>query len=365
MANTSSVARTINFVLRNPEWTESRNCVFTLQPLTPMQNYTIRFRTGVNWSSILMQGWIEPGDGGAGLQLDNFSLRYRPELTTITSTSCIAEPPANANLIYDSSFDYGLSSWATWNANATANGTLAIARQPGFGSGGFYQYNPYRLPSGAPVEFRFQVGNTGSVPRGVHVLVRSPDWMDLYSCWISLPANTALTEYAMRFTTPRAWTNIIVSGWLLDGDGASGLVFDNIQLSYRPGMTPASAPCAPVGAGGLGLLETSTATPTPTESPTPTPTPTPTETMTVTATESATVTVTETPTPSETMTALPSETATPTVTELPSSTPTDTPAPLPTEPPPTPTFTVEPPSPTPISTDVATLEPSPEVTPAS
>jgi murein DD-endopeptidase MepM/ murein hydrolase activator NlpD len=358
MANLSPVGRTVNFVLRNPAWSESRNCVFTLQSLTPMQKYTIRFRTGVNWSSILMQGWMEPGDGATGLQLDNFSLRYRPELTSITSTQCTAEPPANTNLIFDSGFDYGLSSWATWNANATANGSLAIARQPGFGSGGFYQYNPYSLPNAAPVEFRFLIGNTGTIARGVHVLVRSPDWVDLYSCWISLPANSPLTEYSMRFTTPRAWTNIIVSGWLLDGDGASGLVFDNIQLFYRPGMSPTSAPCAPAGAGGLSLLETVASTPTPT--------PTQTETLTTTATETVAATITETPNPTETVTALPTETDAPTATDLPSSAPTDTPSPVPTEEPPTPTFTPEPPSPTPIPTDVPTeaptIEPSPDTT---
>jgi hypothetical protein len=343
VGNSSPATKTVNFMLRSPDWTDQFQCWVTLSPGAPMQQYTMRFRTTVPWTNTVIQAWLQNADGAMGMQFDDLDLRYRPDLAAPSPnpSPCSVVPPANTNLVFDGGMTTPVgANFATWNSTANTNGgVLTIARNAGTSDGGFFQWNPYRAGPGNTFEYTFQLGNSSGVAKTINMMVRDPGWADTKSCWITLPANTPLQTYVMRFRTTVDWSNLVIQAWLQNPDGAMGYRVDNLDLRYVPGLNViGNLECPQSPAAGMALeLETATATAAPSETPTETPSETPMERPTLTETPVPTV---EPPTD---------------VPPLPTVAPTDVPLP-----------TAEPPTPVPTDVPLPTEAPPPvEVTEAA
>jgi hypothetical protein len=96
MGNQSSVARTVNVVVRNPEWTDVHNCFITLAPNTLLTNYQITLRASLAWSNLVVQGWIQVGDYNGTpplpFRFDNLSLQYLPNGTSAPTVCPTSQP---------------------------------------------------------------------------------------------------------------------------------------------------------------------------------------------------------------------------------------------------------------------------------
>jgi hypothetical protein len=281
--NTSGTTKTLNLMLRDTDWSPQYSCVFTLAGNAPEQFYRMRIDTTESFIPMVLQGAIS-GDSSLGLQIDDITMFRQPNMI-ITGTECVVTPPANTNLIYDGTFDQGTTNWAAFNATMnTVNigspygNVMQIGRNANTPDGGFYQYNPYSVPADGSLRFTFQMGNQSNQTRVINMLVRNPDWTDTHSCFITLPPNTGMINFTMTAKPNRAWSNIVIQGWIQVGDYTTGTLpfrFDNLDVRFVP------------GGGGLGPticpdpLPTYTPTPSPTLTPTRTYTPTPTPTQVV------------------------------------------------------------------------------------
>jgi hypothetical protein len=344
-ANSSATAKTLNFIVRSTNWSLQYNCVFSLPANAPFQNYRMRFNTSPNsFVPMVVQGTLS-GDSSMGVLIDDITLMRKTGLT-VPSTQCTVSPPPNVDLVYDGAFNQGTANWAAFNAAMQvvniggANGNvMELARWQGTPNGGFYQFNPYSAPANGVLQFTFQIGNQSNTARVINMLVRNPDWTDLHSCFITVPANTPLTSQTILLKTSVAWTNIVIQGWIQVGNynGTPPLPFrfDNLNLQYLP------------SSGFSGSTQCPGPIPMPQH-----PTLMPSQTATMTSSATATPSMTATASPTATVTATSAETALPIVTATVSETPTATVEP--------PTFTPEPPMLTSVPTDTATDVPTSE-----
>jgi hypothetical protein len=367
--NSSMTQKTVNVIVRDTDYNPSYNCVFGMTANTPFQYYRMRFDTSEGFMPMMLQ-FALTGDSTLGLVIDNITM-VRKTGISVPTTECTVSPPANTELIFNGAFNAGTGSWAAFNATMNsvniggANGSIMqIGRNSGTTFGGFYQYSPYSAPTNAVFQFSFQIGNQSAQARVINMLVRSEDWVDMHSCFITVPANTPLTTQTILLKTTKAWSNIVIQGWIQVGDYVSGpppFRFDNISLQYLPssgysGSTQCPAP--------LPMPQRVTDTPTPTITPSLTPSLTATYTATATATSTETALPSATATASETPTDVPTVEP-PTLTPILTDTATDIPTLIPEPPSPTPEPpTAEPPSATP-EPPTSTPETPPEETPGS
>jgi hypothetical protein len=266
VGNTSSTTKTLNLIVRDTDWNPQYNCVFTFPAYAPMQNYRMRFDTSDSFIPMVLQGALS-GDSTLGLLIDDITMA-RTVGISVPATECTVSPPANTDLIYDGVFNQPLTNnWAAFNATmytvniGGANGNIMlIGRNANTPNGGFYQYNPYSAPANGVFQFNFQMGNQSNQARVINMLVRNPDWTDNHSCFITVPANTPLSNYTILAKTIKAWSNIVIQGWIQVGDYVSGAPpfrFDNLSVQYLPGSSFSGSTQCPSGT-------TSTQTPTPT-----------------------------------------------------------------------------------------------------
>jgi subtilisin-like proprotein convertase family protein len=359
--NTSLTQKTLNIIVRDSDFVPSYNCVFGMTANTPFQYYRMRFDTSEGFIPMILQAAIT-GDSTLGLVIDDITM-VRKTGISVPATECTVSPPANTELVFNGAFDARTGSWAAFNATmnsvnigGTNGNIMQIGRNTGTTYGGFYQYSPFSAPANAVFQFSFQIGNQSAQARVINMLVRSEDWTDMHSCFITVPANTPLTNMTILLKTTKAWSNIVMQGWIQVGDYVSGpppFRFDNISLQYLPasgysGSTQCPAP--------LPMPQRVTNTPRLTPS------------LTPSLITTYTATATATPTAISTETTLPSATATASETPGPTDTATD----VPTIEPPTviPSETPSPPTPLPEGEGSATPEPPlttpeppPEVTP--
>jgi hypothetical protein len=370
LGNSSPSSKSVQLLLRTPDWSVVQSCMFTVPAGAPLRTYTMRTLTGnTGWAGVYAQLWLYSPDSQMALRADNLNLQYRPSLS-LSGTECL--PPANVNLLTNGDFSAGMAGWLTAGlAPVQVNaGVFETALPLGTPSGALYQLVDQPLPANAPLEFSLSLGNSSPSSKSVQLLLRTPDWSVVQSCLFTIPAGAPLQPYTLRTLTNSAWTGLYVQVWLHSPDGQMALRADNLNFQYRPSLSLSGTQC--LFNGGLVAqtgVEDALATLLPTWMPSATlsPSATASTTATATATASLTYTATSSPTttltPSATMTFQPTDTPLPTntATLAPSSTATFTPilseTPLPTE-------TATPlPTVTPVPTNTATMAPSSTMTP--
>jgi len=84
----SSVFRTVNFVISDPLWQDVRNCFLTIPPNRPLARYEMRFRVLQDWSNIVVRGYVLQANGNPAVLLDNLDLRFVPGLAVSGNVQC-------------------------------------------------------------------------------------------------------------------------------------------------------------------------------------------------------------------------------------------------------------------------------------
>jgi hypothetical protein len=122
MGNQSNVARVINMLVRNPDWTDLHSCFINLPPNTPLTNFQIMLKTTQAWTNIVIQGWIYVGDYVSGtppFMFDNLSIQYLPTSGFAGSTQCPFVPPMPQRPTLIPSVTNTLAATATASLTAT------------------------------------------------------------------------------------------------------------------------------------------------------------------------------------------------------------------------------------------------------
>jgi YVTN family beta-propeller protein len=178
----------------------------------------------------------------------------------------LEEAPQNLNLVRNGRFASGVTNWATF---ATPDSTYM---QSGVTAGVFrfnrlppppgttnqavvFQETGMALPAGAPIQARFDLGNSGADRRRISVLLIESDFSDLHVCTFWLPGNSPLATYRMRSHTTKPWTNAAIYFYAATAslDGGFNLL-DDVSLQYdatlEDDVTECVDPRAPVSPGG-------------------------------------------------------------------------------------------------------------------
>ena len=90
------------------------------------------------------------------------------------------------------------------------------------------------LPTGAPLDARFELGNSSSARKRISVLLIESDFSDISVCTFWVPPNTPLTPYRMRSHTTKAWSNAAIYFYAATAgtDGGFNLI-DNVSLAFN------------------------------------------------------------------------------------------------------------------------------------
>jgi hypothetical protein len=193
-------------------------------------------------------------------------------LAVITNTGfsvvrLLDEAPQRVNLVRNGSFGAGVAGWTTFATpdpsyveSDVTDGVFRfnrLAPPPGTSNQAVvFHETGLPLPSGAPIQARFDLGNTSSARKRISVLLIDADWSDLSVCTFWLPPNTPLSAYRMRTHTTKAWTNAAIYFYAATAgaDGGHNLI-DNVSLQYDPSFAGTTTECvdpfAPAQAGGL------------------------------------------------------------------------------------------------------------------
>jgi predicted outer membrane repeat protein len=80
--------RTLNLVIGDANWQDTRNCFLTVPAGAPLRPYTMRFRTLQSWPNIVIRGFVLQATGDPAILLDNLNLQYRPGLSFGGNVQC-------------------------------------------------------------------------------------------------------------------------------------------------------------------------------------------------------------------------------------------------------------------------------------
>ena len=180
------------------------------------------------------------------------------------------------DVIQNGSFTGALQNWLTFATpdpsfivTQLSAGVLEFYRQPPppgtSNQAVVLQQTAARFLAQAPIEARFDLGNSSNVRKRVTVLLHESDFSDLSVCNFWLPANAPLRTYVMRSHTTQFWTNATISFYAAS-EGSDGGFYrlDNVKIfsvpeqdDDRTDCVDPHAPTAVGGAAGPNLLSNS------------------------------------------------------------------------------------------------------------
>ncbi len=130
-----------------------------------------------------------------------------------------------------------------WNATS---GVFNFYRTAGMSQAVTLQYTGLALPTAAPLELTFRMGNSDTVRKRLTVMIHTPGFDDLALCTFWLAPQQPLKDYAMRSHTTKAWTDATASFYAADvnASGSTGAYqLDDVSLNYRPALSSAKTDC--------------------------------------------------------------------------------------------------------------------------
>ena len=179
----------------------------------------------LNLSTFLKVGELSLGHSVSSAGLSNSIGRMSLSsdgtlLAVITNTGFsivrpLAEAPQRVNLVRNGSFGSGMTNWQTYATpdlsyvqSDVTSGVFRFNRlSPPPNSSNqavVFQETGMALPAGAPIQARFDLGNSSSVRKRISVLLLESDFSDLHVCTFWVPPNAPLATYRMRSHTTKA-----------------------------------------------------------------------------------------------------------------------------------------------------------------
>ena len=101
----------------------------------------------------------------------------------------------------------------------------------------------YPLRSGLPMESTIDVENPENVTKTVRLIVRDSDLTQNLQCVFTIPPNAPMRTYTLRFVTNTDWEIIRFDVRPDVNADPEGLLFDNMNLQYRPSLSISGKEC--------------------------------------------------------------------------------------------------------------------------
>lgn len=242
LGNTSDASQAVKVSLTAPDAADEFVCEFSVPGGSALQTYTLRGLTALEWDDLHVEIGAE-GDQPA-LQIDNVNVQYKPALA-VAEVECV--PPriaANTNVIRNGDFVADSADWAT-EGNVVSAVNAQVLELTNTGPGGVFQNVGVSVPGSAPLELTIGLGNSGTAPKDVEVLLNAPGWSDALVCAFTLAAEAPLQTYTLRGLTPSSANDLRVEIMPVTYDDQPALQIDNVDVQYKPMLRIFGVECVP------------------------------------------------------------------------------------------------------------------------
>jgi predicted extracellular nuclease len=98
LGNSSALRKRVTVLVHDADFTDLFNCVFWLEPNTPLGTYVVRGHSTEAWGSVMLSIYLMTADGQGWMQVDNASVRVRPTLD-VAGTECYAPGTAPTSVL--------------------------------------------------------------------------------------------------------------------------------------------------------------------------------------------------------------------------------------------------------------------------
>lgn len=243
IGNSSNVVKYFNVSLRSKtSWDNAIQCEFSVPPQTPLRRYVI---TGSSreWIGMLVEFRVN-ADGIPDAMLDNVSLIRKTSLDNTPTNCSWALPPANVNLVSNSTFDtphgWSQSGGLTFNI---ADGYATFVSKP-TSVAGLLMDMFYGLPVNSPVEMTFKIRNTGTESRNIRAAInRQVDWSGSVYCDFTVPPTPTYLTYTMRGRVTDVMAMLRARIDVTDSSTSPAILVDDVFVYYRPALSITTTQC--------------------------------------------------------------------------------------------------------------------------
>ena len=176
-----------------------------------------------------------------------------------------AGPPQNFNVVRNGSFANGTTAWTTFATpdlsymeSQVTNGVFEFNRLPAppgtQNQAVVFQHTGIPLPSGAPVQAQFDLGNSSSARKRISVLLLDSNFSDLHVCTFWIPPNSPLATYRMRSHTTRPWNDAAIYFYAATAGSDGGYNrLDNVSLQFNSTLPNDRTACEDPNAPAPGV----------------------------------------------------------------------------------------------------------------
>ena len=176
-----------------------------------------------------------------------------------------AGPPQNFNVVRNGSFAGGTTAWTTFATpdlsyieSQVTNGVFEFNRLPAppgtQNQAVVFQHTGIPLPSGAPIQAQFDLGNSSSARKRISVLLLDSNFSDLHVCTFWIPPNSPLATYRMRSHTTRPWNDAAIYFYAATAGSDGGYNrLDNVSLQFNSTLPNDRTACEDPNAPAPGV----------------------------------------------------------------------------------------------------------------
>jgi murein DD-endopeptidase MepM/ murein hydrolase activator NlpD len=173
--------------------------------------------------------------------------RLQADFAPVPYTNFVANGDFTLGLRYWGAFGQPTLSAITSRVNA---GVLEFRRALGSSSAVMLQNTYAPLPSGAPLNATFLLGNSSTERQRATVILHDNDFSDLLVCSFWLPPNSPPQPYGMQTQTTEAWTQATVAVYASSPVGEGWLRLDDVWVQHMPGFSFPNTICRDFNAPG-------------------------------------------------------------------------------------------------------------------
>jgi murein DD-endopeptidase MepM/ murein hydrolase activator NlpD len=176
-----------------------------------------------------------------------YGRRLQASYTPTPFTNFVANGDFALSLRYWAAFAQPTQSAITSRINS---GVLEFRRAPGSASAVMLQNTGAPLPSGAPINATFLLGNSSPQRQRATVILHDNDFSDLLVCSFWLPPNSPPQPYGMETQTTEAWTQATVAIYASTPVTEGWLRVDDVWVQHMPGFSFPNTICRDFNAPG-------------------------------------------------------------------------------------------------------------------